>query len=112
MEAFLVLVGVTFGGGALFRWLRHGTWRISAFIIIFLALARMAFRASPSRDTEIALIVMAALVVLPLIGAYLIGILLRSRVAQAAKGGAILLSKNVDALAEVAKQQGDTLHRK
>jgi hypothetical protein len=112
MEPFLGFIGITFLGGALFRWLRHRTWRITLFVIIFLAFARTAIRTSPVRDTQAGLFVMAGLIILPLVGAYLIGVVMRSRLARAIKGGAILLSKNVDALAEVAEQHGDASPRK
>jgi hypothetical protein len=112
MEAFLALVGITFGGGALFRWLRHKTWRITLFVVVFLAFARTAIRTSPLHDPLIGWCVMAGLIVLSLIGAYLIGVVMRSRVARAVKGGAILLSKNVDALAEVAEQQSNATKQK
>jgi len=111
MEPFAALLGVTFGGGALFRWMRHKTWRMTVFTVVFLAFARTTMRTVPERDTQPFLLLMLGLIVLPLIGAYLIGVIMRSRLARAARGGAILLSKNVNALAEVAEQQDGPRHK-
>jgi len=72
----------------------------------------MMFRASPSSDTAIGLIVMQGLIVLPLVGAYLTDVVLRFHLARPAQRGAILVSKNLDVFAEVAKHHADASPRK
>lgn len=111
MEEVLMSVAVAIVGGALFRWLRHKTWRITLFAIAFVVLTRKLLQVMP-RDPEAVWIGASFFLLLSLAGAFLIGLILRSRVVRAARGGAILLSKNVDALAEVARQHDSATPRK
>ncbi len=111
MEDVMAGVVVAVVGGALFRWLRHKAWRISLFAIAFVALAHKLSR-TMQHDQEGLWIGMLLFLLLSFAGAFLIGLMLRSRAARAVRGGVILLSKNVDALADVARQHDDASNRK
>ena len=111
MEEVVASVVVAVVGGALFRWLRHKAWRISLFAIAFVALAHKLSRVTP-HDQDFVWIVSLLFLALSFAGAFLIGVILRSRAARAVRGGVILLSKNVDALSDVARQHDDAATRK
>ena len=93
-------------GGALLRWVRHSKLRIAVFTTIAGALTARLTQAERFHPEELWLALIIVFV-LALVGAYLIGLVLRSRTVRAAKGGAILLSKNVDALADVARRHDE-----
>ena len=106
----MAAICITFIGGASYRWLRHSALRISTFVIAALVITRLLVQ-SPMNQTGEAWLAVGFLFGLPLIGAFVIGLFIRSRLARAARGGAILLTKNVnrnvDALAEVARTHDD-----
>lgn len=115
MESVVAAIGITFIGGAIYRWLRHSAWRVSVFVIAAVVITRMLVQSSGNR-TEEGWLAAVFLFGLPFIGAFVIGLIIRSRVARAAKGGAILLSKNVgrnvDALVQVAQSHDDANTRR
>jgi len=115
MEPVVAAIGITFIGGAIYRWIGLSAWRVSALTIVAVVTTRLLVQSSPNR-TEEGWLAAAFLFGLPLVGAFLIGLLVRSRLARAARGGAILLTKNVgrnvDTLVEVARTHDETTSRK
>lgn len=115
MESAVAAVGITFIGGALYRWARHSAWRVCALVIVAAVIVRMLTQ-SPGNRPEEGWLAAGFLFGLPLLGAFVIGLIARSRLALAAKGGAILLSKNVgrnvDTLVEVSRQHDDSTPRR
>ena len=107
MEEVLMAAVVALVGGALFRWLRHKTWRICMFAVALVVFAQKSLQLEPFHPERVWQITVL-FVLLSMFGAYLIGLVLRSRIAQAAKGSVIVLSKNVDSLAEVARQHDNS----
>jgi len=111
MEEILIGVAVTFIGGALFRWLRHSIWRVSTFAIVWVVFARHCVQLEPLHPENV-WPVLALPIACSLAGAYLLGLILRSRIVRAAKGGMLVLSNRVDGLAEIAQQHDSSTRNK